>query len=139
MQAPGERASERSGRHAAPRRAARPSAPVRLDTSRLPALESGAPSKSTRRGQAVPLLLLALGITAAVVAWGYLVYLAIDFGTTAREGEAKGWWLLALATLGAIACLFVAMMLGTRLVARIRAGSPPPEPPRPPGGRRAAR
>jgi len=85
------------------------------------------------------MLLLALGITAAVVAWGYLVYLAIDFGTNARDGEARGWWLLGLATLGAIACLFVAMMLGTRLVARIRAGAPPPGPPRPPGGRRAAR
>jgi len=85
------------------------------------------------------MLLLALGITAAVVAWGYLVYLAIDLGTSARNGEGAAWWLLALATIGAIACLFVAMMLGMRLVERIRAGSPPPAPPRPPGGRRAAR
>ena len=61
-----------------------------------------------------------------MVAWGYLVYLAIDFGTAARDGDAAGWWLLALATIGAIACLFVAMMLGTRLVARLRAGAPPP-------------
>ena len=83
--------------------------------------------------------MLALGITAAVVAWGYLVYLAIDFGTTARDGDSKAWWLLALATVGAIACLFVGMMLVTRLVARLRAGATPPAPPRPPGGRRAAR
>ena len=83
--------------------------------------------------------MLALGITAAVVAWGYLVYLAIDFGTSARDGEGSAWWLLALATIGAIACLFVAMMLGTRLLARLKAGAPPPGPPRPPGGRRAAR
>lgn len=83
--------------------------------------------------------MLALGITAAVVAWGYLVYLAIDFGTTARDGDSKAWWLLALATVGAIACLFVGMMLVTRLVARLRAGARPPAPPRPPGGRRAAR
>jgi hypothetical protein len=74
-----------------------------------------------------------------VVAWGYLVYLAIDFGTAARDGESRGWFLLALATIGAIACLFVALMLGTRLVARLRAGSPPPGPPRPTGGRRALR
>ena len=84
-------------------------------------------------------MLLALGFTAAVVAWGYLVYLAIDLGTSAREGAAAAWWLLALATLGAIACLFVAMMLGIRLVARLREGAKPPPPPRPPGGRRAAR
>lgn len=90
-------------------------------------------------GQSGPLLLLALGITAAVVAWGYLVYLAIDFGTTARDGDATAWWFLALATVGAIACLFVGMMLGTRLVARLRSERPPPGPPRPPGGRRAAR
>jgi hypothetical protein len=87
-----------------------------------------------------PLLLLALGITATVVAWGYLVYLAIDFGTTARNGDGTAWWFLALATIGAIACLFVAMMLGTRLVTRLRADPPrPPPAQRSPGGRRAAR
>jgi hypothetical protein len=74
-----------------------------------------------------------------VVAWGYLVYLAIDFGTTARGGDVTAWWLLGLATIGAIACLFVAMMLISRLVARLKAGAPSPGPPRPPGGRRAAR
>lgn len=91
-----------------------------------------------RRGGAGVLLLLALGITAAVVAWGYLVYVAIDFGTTARNGDGTAWWFLGLATVGAISCLFVAMMLGTRLVGRMRAGAPPSAP-RPPGGRRAAR
>jgi hypothetical protein len=113
-----------TGKRAAPRH----SAPARL--------EGTPPGPRPSKG---PLLLLALGITATVVAWGYLVYLAIDFGTAARDGDRTGWLLLGLATLGAIACLFVAMMLGTRLVARIKAGSGPPEPPRPPGGRRAAR
>lgn len=129
--------AERSGRHAAPRHAAPRSgrdAPVRLDASRLPPVQQ--PDGKPR--QTAPLLLLALGITAAVVAWGYLVYLAIDFGTTARNGDSTAWWFLALATIGAIACLFVAMMLGTRLVNRIRAGTPPAAPPTP-GGRRAAR
>jgi hypothetical protein len=108
-----------AGKHAGPARLEEPAAPKRSAT---PAL-----------------LGLALGITAAVVAWGYLVYLAIDFGTAARDGEARGWFLLGLATLGAIACLFVALSLGSRLVTRYRQSSPPPGPPRPPGGRRAAR
>jgi hypothetical protein len=82
---------------------------------------------------------LALGITASVVAWGYLVYLAIDFGTSARDGDNRGWLFLALATVGAIACLFVALSLGSRLVTRYRASAKPPGPPSPPGGRRAAR
>ena len=113
-----------TGKRAAPRH----SGPARLEAT-----------PSSPRPSNGPLLLLALGITAAVVAWGYLVYLAIDFGTAARDGDGTGWLLLGLATLGAIACLFVAMMLGTRLVLRLRAGAKPPEPPRPPGGRRAAR
>lgn len=123
---------ERSGRHAAPRHSAQPSEPVRLDASRLPSV--AAPG-----GGRLPLLLLALGITAAVVAWGYLVYLAIDFGTAARDGDPQGWWMLGLATVGAIACLFLAMMLGARLFRRLRADAAPPPPPRTPGGRRAAR
>lgn len=117
-----------SGKRAAP---GRHSGQARLEGSPAP---RGGP-----RAGSSPLLLLALGITAAVVAWGYLVYLAIDFGTTARDGDGTAWWFLGLATIGAIACLFVAMMLGTRLVSRLRAQAPPSGPPRPPGGRRAAR
>jgi RsiW-degrading membrane proteinase PrsW (M82 family) len=119
---------ERSGRHAAP---GKHSGPARL--------EIDAPA-APRTGR--PVFLLALGITAAVVAWGYLVYLAIDFGTSARSGETKAWWLLGLATIGAIACLFVGMLLLMRFVERMRASSAPsaaPVPPRPPGGRRIAR
>jgi hypothetical protein len=132
--------SDRSGRHSVPRHAAprtsRSDEPVRFDSRHLPTVRR--PGEKPRR-QTAPLLLLALGITATVVAWGYLVYLAIDFGTTARNGDSTAWWFLALATVGAIACLFVAMMLGTRLVNRIRAGTPPTVPPPTPGGRRAAR
>jgi TRAP-type C4-dicarboxylate transport system permease small subunit len=84
-------------------------------------------------------LLLSLGITAAVVAWGYLVYLAIDFGTAARDGDARGWLYLAMATLGGIACLFIALTLWARFAAGVRAATASPAPPRPPGGRRAAR
>ena len=113
----GKRAA--SGRHAGPAR-----------------LEEPTPQAGSSKA---PLLFLALGITASVVAWGYLVYLAIDFGTSARNGDNRGWAFLALATVGAIACLFLALTLGTRFVTRLRASSPPPPPPQPPGGRRAAR
>jgi hypothetical protein len=130
---------EGSGRHSAPRHAAQPhgqpTEPVRLDASRVPRVSA----TTGGRGGRLALLLLALGITAAVVAWGYLVYLAIDFGTAARDGDSRGWWMLGLATAGAIACLFLAMIFGARLFARLRAAAAPPPPPRTPGGRRAAR
>ncbi|MDN4171538.1 hypothetical protein QWY28_01135 [Nocardioides sp. SOB77] len=94
------------------------------------------------------LALLALGITALVVAWGYLVYAAIDFGATARGGESAAWWFLGLASVGAVACLFAGLMLVARLLRALGITSPPPpredQPDRPdrpatPGGRRAAR
>ncbi len=92
-----------------------------------------------------PVLALTAGVTLCVVAWGYLVYAAIDFGTTARAGESSAWGFLVLASLGAVACLFVGMMLIARLLRRLGLGgtsatSPAAvETPRPPGGRRAAR
>jgi len=67
------------------------------------------------------LLLLALGVTLTMVAWGYLVVAAIDFGSAARGGDSAGWAFLAVATLGAVACLFVALVLAVR-VARLVVG-----------------
>lgn len=113
----------------------------------------GARRGSRRRAGFQPaLLLLALGITACIVAWGYLVYSAIDFGSTARSGDAQAWWFLAIASVGAVACLFVGLMLVARVLHRLGLTSAPPsrptspddEPPpaggpRPVGGRRAAR
>ena len=91
-------------------------------------------------------LLVCVGITLCVVAWGYLVYAAIDFGTAARAGSAgASWAFMALASLGAIACLFVGLMLVARLmrVLGITTGPPDassPDPaPRPVGGKRATR
>jgi hypothetical protein len=55
-------------------------------------------------------------VTLAVVAWGYLVFAAIDFGATARNGDSQAWWFLALASLGAVACLFGGLILIARLV-----------------------
>lgn len=90
-------------------------------------------------------LAYAVATTLLMVAWGYLVYVAIDFGGTARAGRAQAWWLLALASLGAVSCLFAGLMLLSRLAAVVgwsrAAGEPQddPTPPRVPGGRRAAR
>jgi len=58
----------------------------------------------------------AAGVTLAIVAWGYLVWLAIDFGRTARNGDSEAWWMLGLAALGAVACLFVALLMVARLM-----------------------
>jgi len=71
------------------------------------------------------LLGLAGCVTLAVVAWGYLVYAAIDFGASARGGDAGGWWLLALASTGAVACLFTALMLIARLLRELGVTSAP--------------
>lgn len=87
------------------------------------------PSRSFR-----PRLLgLSLAVTAAVIAWGYLVYAAIDFGSTARGGDSNAWWFLALAAVGAVACLFMGLMLIVRLLRTLGiTNSPTPRPtPRP--------
>lgn len=90
----------------------------------------------------------AAGVTAAVIAWGYLVYAAIEFGGSARDGESWAWGLLILASCGAVACLFVGLMLVILLLRRlgITAGPSERESPelssaerRPHGGHRAAR
>jgi hypothetical protein len=93
-------------------------------------------------------VLLAFGVTVAVVAWGYLVKAAIDFGVEARSGASGAWLYLALACFGAVACLFAGLMLVARLLRELGITTPDPTPPtspptveqpRPVGGRRAAR
>ncbi|MBD3944037.1 hypothetical protein [Nocardioides ganghwensis] len=87
-------------------------------------------------------LLLGAATTLLVVAWGYLVYAAIDFGTAARGGNSSAWTFMALACAGAIACLFVGLLLVARMMRVMGITSPPPSPdapPRPVGGKRAAR
>jgi hypothetical protein len=90
----------------------------------------------------------AVGVTFCVVAWGYLVFAAIDFGGTAREGRGIAWLFLFVACIGAACCLFAGLMLGMRalialgLVTRPADEDPAPSaPPAPrvPGGRRALR
>ena len=84
-------------------------------------------------------LALCAAITFCVVAWGYLVYAAIDFGTAARAGAGSSWGFMALASLGAIACLFVGLLLGARLMRVLSSPSAEAAAPRPQGGKRAAR
>ena len=95
------------------------------------------------------ILLLALGVTATLVAWGVLVYAAIDFGKEARSGEPAAWVLLAVTTLGAAACLFMTLILCARVLPLFQPGAlvaapptaptSPARPTRPPGGHRAVR
>ncbi len=96
-------------------------------------------------------LVIGAAITLCVVAWGYLVYAAVDFGTAAREGSGGSPLVyMGLACLGAIACLFVGLLLVARLMRALGVTSPPapdsesdsPDAspgPRPAGGKRAAR
>lgn len=90
-------------------------------------------------------LLLALGVTIGVIAWGYLVKAAIDFGVQARSGTSDAWIFLGLASAGAVACLFLGLMMIARLLRELGITRPPSEPaepgspPRTGGGRRAAR
>ena len=58
------------------------------------------------------IFVLSLLVTLTLVAWGVLVYAAIDFGREARSGEPDAWTFLAIAGVGAAACLFVTMILG---------------------------
>lgn len=100
--------------------------------SGAPMEEPPAPARGPR------LLVLAGGITAAIVAWGFLVWEAVDFGSQARNGEAQAWFFLFLAALGATACMFVMLILCTKTLATLR-GDPPVTRTTVSGGRRAAR
>ena len=102
---------------------------------------------SANRGRGNPLrsVLLLAAVTGTLVVWGLLVFAAIDFGGKARKGEPGNWWFLALATIGAMACMFLAILLAIRLHAEMRGQGPPSRPRRTTsgggkhGGKRAAR
>jgi hypothetical protein len=97
-------------------------------------------TEGRRRLPHARMALLSAGVTATVIAWGLLVFAAIDFGSQARSGEPANWWFLALATVGAIACMFLAILLASRLQAELRGQGRPPRPRGTTGGgKRAAR
>lgn len=99
---------------------------------------SGEPVEEVVGSPRPRLLRHALGVTATVVAWGYLVWAAIDFGGKARNGETLAWLFCFLATLGAAACLFMTLILVNKLLATLRGEAPAPRAPGG-GGKRAAR
>lgn len=85
------------------------------------AAKSGGKRAGVRRGARPQrrlrpkILAYALAITVLVVGWGYLVWLAIDFGGDARSGDSGAWTLAAVSAVGAAACLFAGLMLAARL------------------------
>ncbi len=64
---------------------------------------------------------MGIGVAALVslVAWGFLVWAAIDFGRTARGGDEQAWLFLAVASLGGVVCLFLCLMLVTLLLRKL--------------------
>lgn len=94
-------------------------------------------SGSVTRRPIRTVLLLALAVTLTLVAWGVLVYAAIDFGDQARSGEPTAWIFTVLSTVGAAACLFVTLLLGARILTLVQGGEQAAA--RPLGRRRAAR
>lgn len=116
--------------------------------TRMGGQRAGSRRGPRQRKQVSPALLgLSLGVTLLVVAWGYLVLAAIDFGSEARGGRGEAWWFLALASLGAAACLFAGLLVAARILGLLT--SPPAPAPgrttdatasipaRTPGGRRS--
>lgn len=108
--------------------------------------EAGGKRAGSRRGEKPKTgfqpfsLVLALGITIAIIAWGYLVYLAILHGQDMRAGDENAWQMVAATGAGAVACLFIGFMLIARLL-RLVGVTATPEPaatttPAPGGGRR---
>ncbi len=55
------------------------------------------------------------------------MWAAIDFGAEARAGNGDAWTYLVLASLGAVACLFLALMLVARLFRALGITQPPPK------------
>ena len=67
----------------------------------------------------LPLLLAAAIAGIAGSAWFYLVRSAIDFGQMARDGDSQAWVFMGAASLGAIACALLLLVLVTRALRRL--------------------
>ncbi|MGN6250995.1 MAG: hypothetical protein ACTHNS_04175 [Marmoricola sp.] len=72
-----------------------------------------------------PAALTAVAALLTVVAWVVLVTYAIRLGAVVRDGgRPAAWALLAVATVGAACCLFLGLVLGGRLIGRVRRPAP---------------
>jgi len=65
------------------------------------------------------LLGLAVGALVALAVWGFLVWLAVDSGRSARGGDSGKWGVLAVASLGAVVSLFVCLWLVTLVLRKV--------------------
>lgn len=68
---------------------------------------------------------LVVAVIAALVAWGALVWAAVRFGRSARSGDASSWLYLGVASVGAVACLFLALLLLTLALRGLGILAPP--------------
>jgi hypothetical protein len=69
------------------------------------------------KGQGRPMVALGVTIGGAIVgavAWFFLVKAAIDFGGRGKDGQSFAWAFMAVATLGAIACLVLVIVFVSR-------------------------
>jgi hypothetical protein len=70
--------------------------------------------RTMRTESRLPVAALGLGSVVALVAWWFLVRLAIDFVQLALYGEVLGWVFGGAASLGAVGCLLLVLALGAR-------------------------
>jgi hypothetical protein len=65
------------------------------------------------------MVLLGIGALVALAGWGVLVWLAIDYGRSARGGDSAKWGYLAGSSVAAVACLFLSLWLLTLALRRV--------------------
>lgn len=76
------------------------------------------------------------GVVASALVWAALVSFAIKLGGHAKDGSSGAWFLIVVASLGAIISMVLTLLLGVRAW-ELRTGIRPPA--RIPGGRRIKR
>jgi hypothetical protein len=85
-----------------------------------PGARAGARRGARRKRTFDPTALgLCLAALASVAAWCFLVWAAISFGSAARGGDASRWVFLGVASIGAVACLFLGLLLVTMVLRRV--------------------
>ena len=77
--------------------------------------------RGERKKRSFQPVLAGIGGAAALslVAWIFLVKAAITFGREARGGDGGAWIFLGIASVGAVACLFLSLMLVTVVLRRL--------------------